>query len=207
MSCWDAPLCWWILDCRFGTVVRPKSMKVFAVVARFCSFFYLLWRLCITFIQLLEMIFFIIFIYSDFNCQHEVIDQEKEAIFGLNMLRAFLSYPPYVGKPTHNATFLTCNQTIFAVFFTFSLVFQVPFNSPTLNMLVEQITPLISCLLPFWLFPFYLNQPFFLSHLWEKACSKLSSALPHYKLHCRRDETFTSFCNQRSSPISTNLSV
>lgn len=23
---------------------------------------------------------FIIFIYSDFNCQHEVIDQEKEAI-------------------------------------------------------------------------------------------------------------------------------
>lgn len=61
------------------------------------------------------------------------------------------------------------------------LMFQVPLN----NKFVEQINLFISRLLLPSAFLLYLSPPFF-SHLWKKACSKLSSALAYYyKPHCR----------------------
>ena len=141
--------------------------------------------------------FFCNFSHYDFNCQHEVFYPKiGYFLFFFKYVKGFSSSLALllVTKTHMMHTFHLKPNDFSLLCFTFIFFFTISSCSKCLlnklyNRFVEQMTLFIYTLFISHLllpsaFLLYLSPPF-LSHSWKKACSKLSSALAYYKLHCR----------------------
>lgn len=119
--------------------------------------------------------------HFDFNCQHKVFYPKIGyfcLVFIFKYVKGFSSSPALslVTKTNTQTSSYRLSETklfclLFHLNFDHFLMFQVPLN----HLSLQQISLFISHLFLPSAFLHYLSPPF-LSHLWKKACSKLSSA-------------------------------